>query len=82
MNKIDQLFDYIDDLLLDGKFKECDNFISSLTIENLSTEEVLVILTATIAAKNKLLKRQQFYKIAEKKLVKENINKSVLKGLD
>jgi hypothetical protein len=51
---LDLIFDAIDDMLLASKFRECDSALSRISVDDLSNSQLLTVLTATIAARDRL----------------------------
>lgn len=52
--KLDHIFDYLDDLFLDGKFEEANNHLRSVDIANTPIVLLIGYLTITFCAKDKL----------------------------
>ena len=75
-------FDFVDDLLHEGKFVEINQFLEQFILELASTELLISILTTTIFAKQKLDFRDEFFKKVEQ-LTKDRgeWNEDLLKGL-
>lgn len=58
---LDVIFDNFDELLLAGKFPECDSVLSSIPISLMSNAQLLTVLTATASAKQHLQFRNSFF---------------------
>jgi hypothetical protein len=56
---LDVIFDTIDEMLLASKFNECDRGLSEIPVEEISNAQLLTVLTATIAAKERLSNRNE-----------------------
>ncbi len=77
---LDEIFNRIDDLLLAGDFEAVDKIIKERdfpTTPTLIAPIICVVLTSTLAAKDKLKERAKFFQQAEKTFGKE-----LLKGLE
>jgi len=59
--RIDKIFNWCDDHFLDGYFEDVDNKLASIDIKSLWTDEILAYLSITIAAKEHLPSRDEFY---------------------
>lgn len=58
---LDNIFEKIDDLLLDGQFTQCDIFIGTIPIDLLRNVELLTILTILGPAADKLPSYDSFF---------------------
>lgn len=65
---IDVLFDYVDGLLCDGNFDECNDLLNVVDFERLDSNLVVGFLSITISAKDKLRSRSNFVERAEGRL--------------
>jgi hypothetical protein len=65
---IDLLFDRVDNLLLAGKFSECDALLKVIDVKRLDSNLIVAALSITDAAKDKLPSRSQFLDVCEKHL--------------
>lgn len=65
---IDMLFNFVDDLLIDWEFEAVDAFIQRTNVEELSKEMAVALLSITLAAKEKLLYREELYYQIKKEL--------------
>lgn len=72
---LDAIFDRTDDLLLAGDFEAVDEMFS-VDVSTKGSEWLLTLLTATLAAKDKLPSREEFY---EK--VRDKIGTELVAGL-
>ena len=66
---LDVIFDTIDDMLLASRFDDCDAILTETSVAELSNPQLLTLLTATAAAKDRLPGRQAL--IGRVKLVLE-----------
>jgi hypothetical protein len=57
---LDVIFDNLDEMLLGLKFAECDALLQEIPIGELSNAQLLTVLTATVAAKESLPRRNIF----------------------
>jgi hypothetical protein len=76
-NQLDQIYDTIDDLLLNSKFSEVDCILERLEIK-IDLDLLLGYLTATYPAKSKLRKRENLFN----KVKEEYTDEQLLKGLE
>lgn len=74
--ELDIMFANLDDLLLAGRFDEVDNILAATDIGQADDTLLLVMLTATVAARDKLSKRQQFFQ-----QVKAKVGAELVRGL-
>ncbi len=87
MNKnmsLDDIFDILDDLLCSGSFKACSVILRNVSIDEISTTQLVTMLTATVAATSEELPdRQNFFERVKEVLVSrgEPADK-ILEGLD
>lgn len=82
--KLDEIFNRVDDLLLDGKFDEVDKELRGLNPDTLDTTSSLGYLTITFAAKRRLKARAAFLSAVRQKLTAERPSEveALLSGLD
>lgn len=57
---LDIIFDKLDDWLLDRCFVECSTFLRDVSVDHLSTSQLVTMLTATVHASRELPYRQSF----------------------
>lgn len=69
-NKLDSIFNIVDDLCLENRFEEVDSILKNVDINNSSTSELLSYLTITKVYKKYLRYRDKFYSDIFKKFVK------------
>jgi hypothetical protein len=58
---LDRIYDWVDDLLLAGKFEEVNKKLGSLHLARLAPVLLVGWLTASLPAKSKLPNRQRIY---------------------
>ncbi len=63
---LDTAYDTIDDLLLAGRFDECDKLVGSIDPDGCSTAFLLAILTTTLPTSDKLPQRGKLMGLARK----------------
>jgi hypothetical protein len=59
---IDSVYEIVDELLLRGLYPLCDELLRVVYVRASSTDSLLTLLTATLAAHDKLPYREQFFK--------------------
>lgn len=71
---IDHIYDWTDQHFLNGDFAVVDLWISYIDVTHpmMSVDKMLAILSATLSAKSKLLKRPYLYLAVEEELKKRN----------
>ncbi len=81
--KLDYIFELFDDLLLKNKFKECDDIINDIKIDEITIDELIAVLTITSLYSKNLKSRVKFYTKVEKIVRKQYHKESeeILKGL-
>lgn len=80
---LDVIFDTIDDALLDGKFKECNQALASININEWSTDLLGGILSITLAASHKLPERVAFFRKVRNAIIKRGeLEPGLLDGLE
>ena len=80
---LDLIFDRLDDLLIGSKFIECDSILATFDVGTMSTAQLLTVLTATAAAKDRLPNRAEFYKRAKSVMTTRGIDADrLLAGLE
>ncbi|HET6250175.1 MAG TPA: hypothetical protein VFE47_20965 [Tepidisphaeraceae bacterium] len=75
---MDVIFDNIDDLLLAGKFKECDALLMSVPTEQFTNAQLITALTATAAARAMLHDRGKFFARVDRTLRDRGANVAAL----
>lgn len=85
-DKLYLIYNYIDDLLLDGQFEICDNILLNLNHEDFNDPTILLsFLTITAAAKDRLKNRHSCYlkikSFFEKNYTKDKVE-AMLVGLE
>ena len=79
---LDIIFDKLDDWLLAEDFDRCSSFLTDVQVDQLSTAQLLTILTVTYPAKTKLTTRRVFFDQVRKTLKARGENiASLLSGL-
>jgi len=63
---VDDLFSYLDYLLDEGKFDECNEFLKAIKVDEESIVYLIAILSYTLSAKDKLDYRRELVNIVEK----------------
>lgn len=66
----DRIYLYIDDLLLQGKFKQCDDLLPFIDVTKIPSTLMRSFLVATYAAKNKLNNRKNLYDRSHNQMIK------------
>jgi hypothetical protein len=80
---LDVVYNYIDEMLLAGKFSEVDDRLSSTECDEYSVDLLLALLTITFAAKRHLPHRQRFYAQVEQSIrAKGEWEEGLLYGLE
>lgn len=62
---IDNLFNHVDDMLLEGKLTECDKYINELDLNNMSVAMIVGVLTIVSSARQKLTGYKELVRRAE-----------------
>ena len=79
---MDLVFDRVDNLLLRGDFSSVDNLLRVIDVSRYSEDLLLTILTATLAAKDKLRERTAYFQQVHETLTHRGIDADrVLVGL-
>ncbi len=79
---LDKIFGQLDDWLLNRQFGECSAYLRRVIVENFSTAELVVMLTATVHARGKLRRRNDFFQRVHRVLESRGEDADVvLKGL-
>jgi hypothetical protein len=80
---IDLLFTYVDNLLSQKKFSECDSFLLGVDADLLSVTLLVAIMSITFSAKDQLKERPLFIAKVEQHLQKVTPNRSssLMEGL-
>lgn len=79
-NKMDVIFKYIDDRMLDDEFEKIDQFFDAIDINKLEENNIIAIIAITYCGMDKLQRREEFINRAEIRLMellkdKERIDK-------
>jgi hypothetical protein len=79
---LDVIYDYIDDLLLEGAYNKIDEVLETVAVKDWSNVLLVGFLTITLAAKLKLKNREKlFFRIKEVLSARTERYESILKGL-
>jgi hypothetical protein len=80
----DLILHHVDEWMLAGNFDACDKLLSALDLERLDAYAVVVLLAATICAKDKLVLRAIFVEHAKERLqvLAPDRVEELMKGLD
>ena len=57
----DYIFDEINTMCCNGEFEKIDRILSNVCVRNMHTQTIISLLSITLAAKDKLKARKQFY---------------------
>lgn len=80
--QVDRIFDEVDDLFLEGLFEDVDYILENLDVPKTPTVLLVAYLSITLAAKDELKKRVEFFQKVKTELeVREN-RPNLLKGLE
>lgn len=82
---IDVIFNYMNNLLVEGKFEFCDRILSEVALTRIPPVLMISFLTITAAAKPKLKNRHRFFSIVQRLIVQERGEKGaqrLLNGLE
>jgi hypothetical protein len=82
---VDILFEYVDELCVNGKFNVVDEFLLTINVEIQTTQVLIGILCITLMVKSKLKERSKvFAKISEKikRTESPRRHKRLLEGLE
>lgn len=82
---LDVIFDNIDEMLLQGRFDDCDSAVSSILIRKFSNAQLITVLTATLPAKPKLGSRREIVRRIRSELSERTspaVANALLRGLD
>ena len=82
---IDVIFEYMNNLLIDGQFDACDLILAEVALAKIPPVLMVSFLTISAAAKSKLRNRDTFFKIARRMVAKQRGEKAadrLLDGLD
>lgn len=67
MNQLDEIYDWADDLMKAGRFQYLDTAIAAFHPDDMTTDNLLGVLTATATpARNLLPSRMAFYRDVER----------------
>jgi hypothetical protein len=80
---LDVIYDAIDELMKEGRFREIDDELNRLDLAEHSTDMLLGVLTATLPGKNRLPSRAKLFAAVERELGKRgDLEPGLLSGLD
>jgi hypothetical protein len=83
MNQLDAIYDWADDLMKAGRFQYLDTAIGAFHPEDMTTDNLLGVLTATLPVKSRLPSRKAFYQAVERILTaRGEMEPGLLKGLE
>ena len=68
---LDLIFDRVDGMLLMGLFQDVDDELAAIDVSSKSPEELIAFLTVTLAAKDRLPSRGDFFRRTAEELSKE-----------
>jgi hypothetical protein len=72
MNELDRIYLEIDELMFAGRLEDLERILSSVKIQETSTDLLLGYLTATLPVKSALRNRKGFYEDVERELIRRN----------
>jgi hypothetical protein len=79
---LDVIFDNIDEMLLRSRFEACDSVLAKLPLNQLSNAQLITVLTATLAAKERLRNREHFFEQVRSILIERDSEvELLLRGL-
>jgi hypothetical protein len=82
---IDVIFQYMNNLLVEGQFNACDRILGEVDIARIPPVLMVSFLTITAAAKTKLKNRERFLNVVRRVVARERGEKAagrLLDGLD
>lgn len=80
---LDLIYDETDALLRHGKFALLDSVLVDLSVDSMSAEILIALLTATLPAKSKLASRREFFQRVSESLARRGIlEQGLLSGLE
>jgi len=83
MNQLDEIYSWADDLMKAGRFQYLDMAIATFHPEDMTTDNLLGVLTATLPARSRLPSRKAFYEATERVLTaRGEMEPGLLKGLE
>lgn len=83
MNELDAIYSWADDLMKAGRLQYLDAAISAFTPEDMSTDNLLGVLTATLPVRSRLPARKSFYQAVERVLTaRGELGPGLLDGLE
>lgn len=83
MNQLDAIYEWADDLMKAGRFQYLDAAIAAFHPEEMATDDLLGVLTATLPVRSKLPARKAFYQAVERVLTaRGEMEPGLLKGLE
>ena len=79
---LDLIYERADEMLLAGEFSPLNKIISDLSVDNLTIDVLLAVLTISLPAKSKLPARSSFYLSVKQKLLERGeFREGLLTGL-
>jgi hypothetical protein len=83
MNQLDEIYCWADELMKAGRLQYLDAAISACHPEDMTTDNRLVVLTATLPARSSLPSRKSFYQAVERVLISRGeMEPGLLNGLE
>lgn len=83
MHQLDEIYSWADELMRAGRFQYLDAAIAAFHPEEMTTNNLLGVLTATLPAKSKLPARKAFYHDVERILTaRGEMEPGLLAGLE
>jgi hypothetical protein len=83
MNQLDEIYSWADDLMKAGRFQYLDAAIAAFQPADMTTDNLLGVLTATLPAKSKLPSRKAFFQATERILMaRGEMEPGLLAGLE
>lgn len=81
--KIDHIYDMVDDHFLDGKFHSINVWLKTVNIRKRSTDELIAILTAINPGKDKLEYHRSFFMEVKEEIIRRGeFEDNLLTGLE
>jgi len=83
MNQLDGIYSWADELMRAGRFQYLNAAISAFHPDDMTTDNLLGVLTATLPAKSKLPARKAFFQAVERILTaRGEMESGLLAGLE
>lgn len=83
MNQLDEIYSWADDLMKAGRLKYLDAAIGAFHPEDMTTDNLLGVLTATLPVRSRLPSRKPFYQAVERVLTaRGEMGPGLLEGLE